>query len=203
MTRRWALTSEMNDYDPHLLFKNKEQVENTPGLGEAYALADSAREAGLGLDHWKEEFQRMVIVISSDEEDTDMDSEDSDMDDEMRKAVRASRADFVASRRSTLPMSYEDSDFDFERDMQRAIAASKQEHHGGRMSCDLPTPSASPPTTSKRHREPGKKSLQSHGVQERCLSRSPSLESFLTRNHSPISQQVGPTRDSDILEEDM
>ncbi|KAF2133300.1 hypothetical protein P153DRAFT_331916 [Dothidotthia symphoricarpi CBS 119687] len=177
---RWALTSEMNEYNPQLVFDDEELIENTPGLGEAYAIADSARDAGLGLNHWRNEVRKMTVVTSSDEEDADMNSEedDSDMDEDMKQAIRASRADFLATKRSMSFMpsisslqqqerpsrkrsSWEDEgpyttchdpDLDFDEDLQKAIAASRDEYWGT-TSGALPTPSLSPPRPPKRRRD--------------------------------------------------
>ncbi|KAF1947832.1 hypothetical protein EJ02DRAFT_449307 [Clathrospora elynae] len=83
---RWAHTTEMHDFDPFVPFTDEETVENTPGLGDAYEMANFALEAGFGLDHWREQVRKPITISSSGSEDGDADS-----DPEMRLALRASR----------------------------------------------------------------------------------------------------------------
>ncbi|CAI9635863.1 hypothetical protein GT037_000922 [Alternaria burnsii] len=91
---RWALTTEMSDYDPFVPFRHKEIVGNTPGLGNAYEMANNALEASLGLDYWREQ----VTNTTSDAEYSESGATGSDGDTcsepEMRKALRLSREKF-------------------------------------------------------------------------------------------------------------
>lgn len=91
---RWASSSEMHGYDPFQPFEDEEAIGNTPGLGEAYAISNSALEAGLSLEYWRGEVRRLqgqsAIIILSDSENENSDSA-SDLDDpEMRQAIRES-----------------------------------------------------------------------------------------------------------------
>lgn len=83
----------MHDFDPCSQFNQANTLANTPGLGEAFAIADSALEAGLGLDHWKNEFERQnpVTAVSNDEE-TWLDSDrDAESDLEVQRVMHESR----------------------------------------------------------------------------------------------------------------
>ncbi|CAN9116040.1 unnamed protein product [Alternaria alternata] len=91
---RWALTTEMSNYDPFVPFRHEEIVCNTPGLGNAYEMANNALEASLGLDYWREQ----VTNTTSDAEYSESEATDSDGDTcsepETRKALRLSREEF-------------------------------------------------------------------------------------------------------------
>lgn len=114
----WAYTTEIHEYDPCAQFN-----QDTPGLGEAFAIADSALDAGLGLDHWTAEYKRQLRVVNiSDDEQTwsdfgDLDN-NTDSDSELNWAIRESQlcsqahsrpADIRASRgnASSVISSYE------------------------------------------------------------------------------------------------
>ena len=81
----------MYDYDPSRPFNDTETIEGTPGLGEAYAVADSALEEGLGMDHWRAQIKNLVISIPSDSEDSDSDLVEDTDDSEFWEAIRQSR----------------------------------------------------------------------------------------------------------------
>lgn len=67
-------------------------VGRTPGLGEAYAVANSALEAGLGLDHWRNQFQNSLMIIPShDDKETVSGEEEEGFDQDLRTALRLSR----------------------------------------------------------------------------------------------------------------
>lgn len=87
----WALSTEMHEYNPFTPFEEEETVASTPGLGEAYAIANSALEAGLGLKHWRTQVEKMTTVILSDSEDADVDFEDDMNDAELQWALHESR----------------------------------------------------------------------------------------------------------------
>ncbi|CAO2647824.1 Nn.00g087460.m01.CDS01 [Neocucurbitaria sp. VM-36] len=88
---QWALATEMHEYNPFYPFEEEDTVANTPGLGEAYAIANSALESGLGLDHWKAQVRSTAIVISSG-------SEDGEGDVDLRRAIRESRESFYGKK---------------------------------------------------------------------------------------------------------
>ncbi|KAF1842403.1 uncharacterized protein K460DRAFT_359016 [Cucurbitaria berberidis CBS 394.84] len=89
---RWALATDMHEYDPFLAFKEGNMVANTPGLGEANAIAESALDEGLGLDHWRTQVRNTATVTLSDSEGADAGSEDDDSNDSgYWKAIRESR----------------------------------------------------------------------------------------------------------------
>jgi len=108
--RRWAHASELHNYDPFIPFMNQETLGNTPGLSEAYMMSSNALEQGLGLDYWRQQVQKDVIVISSDSDTGGVDSgtdagEDSD-DLTIQEAKRQSRLTFAKEiRHSILPSS--------------------------------------------------------------------------------------------------
>ena len=86
LSLHWAFTTELQDYNPFYCEEDT-VATNTPGLGEAYAIANSALEAGLGLDYWRTQLRdttttttTTVIVSDSDEEDADL-----------QRAIRESR----------------------------------------------------------------------------------------------------------------
>ena len=91
----------MHNYDPLRIFIDEDKIEETPGLGEAYALANSALDEGLGLSHWKNELRRSPIVISSDDEDTEdtppYSSDDTD-DLALQQALQQSREEYYGKK---------------------------------------------------------------------------------------------------------
>ena len=87
LASQWALATEMHEYNPFFPFEEEETVASTPGLGEAYAIANSALEAGLGLNYWRAQVRSAPTVISSG-------SEDEDGDPDLRRAIRESRESF-------------------------------------------------------------------------------------------------------------
>jgi hypothetical protein len=101
----------MSNYDPFVPFEEEAKVACTPGLGDAYEMANNALEADLGLDYWREQIRTPITVVS-DSEDTQADSEEEGCSDlEMKKALRASRKEYYGKRstkasgkrRATLP----------------------------------------------------------------------------------------------------
>jgi hypothetical protein len=61
-------------------------------------MANNALEAGVGLDHWKEQV-RNPITVPSDSEETVADSSEGEYsDEEMKEAIRASRRDYYGKR---------------------------------------------------------------------------------------------------------
>jgi hypothetical protein len=88
----------MTDYDPFIPFTEEATVDSTPGLGDAYEMANNALESNLGLDHWREQVMAPITVLSDSEEpDTDSDGEKySDL--ELKMAIRASRQEYYGKR---------------------------------------------------------------------------------------------------------
>jgi hypothetical protein len=88
----------MTDYDPFVPFTEEAKVGSTPGLGDAYEIANNALEAGLGLDHWREQVMA-PITVSSDSDDAEIDSDEEECSDpELKMAIRASRQDYYGKR---------------------------------------------------------------------------------------------------------
>ncbi|KAG9192050.1 hypothetical protein G6011_10784 [Alternaria panax] len=95
---RWAQTTEMSDFDPFIPFMHEEMVGSTPGLGDAYEMANNALEAFLDLDDWREQvMNRISDAECSDNEATDSDG-DACSQPEMRQALRLSREEFYRKR---------------------------------------------------------------------------------------------------------
>ncbi|KAF2852879.1 hypothetical protein T440DRAFT_22080 [Plenodomus tracheiphilus IPT5] len=98
LTFRWALRSEIHHYDPFIPFSDEETVGNTPGLGEAYAMSNTAIEDGLGLEHWRRRIRNEVLASSSDSEvfyaEPCSDSSVGFDDTDMQMAIERSRLDF-------------------------------------------------------------------------------------------------------------
>ncbi|KAL6706588.1 hypothetical protein ACN47E_005344 [Coniothyrium glycines] len=67
---RWAKTSELLDYNPELFSEGEDEVPLDADLGIAYACAESARLANLGLDHWRREVRKKPAIIDLDDEDS-------------------------------------------------------------------------------------------------------------------------------------
>jgi hypothetical protein len=86
---------------------------NTPGLGDAYEMANNILEVGVGLDYWQEQVTNPVNDASGSESDEADSDEEGCSDPELRKALRLSREDFcskqlrkrVARRTASLPTS--------------------------------------------------------------------------------------------------
>ncbi|KAI8936897.1 hypothetical protein NX059_006129 [Plenodomus lindquistii] len=101
---RWALTSELHDYDPSLPFTDAETVRNIPGLWEAYQMAGDAIEGGLGLDHWRSRVRTEMRGPSSDSitlyAESDLGTNDDFFDDEdLQRALEQSRLEFENANR--------------------------------------------------------------------------------------------------------
>lgn len=99
------MSSEMKDYDPSLVYTEEELGGLTPGLGDAYAIANSALEAELSMDHWREQVRAPVTVISSDSEHEDTSSGEETDDPELQEAIRQSRQACRPYQRACAPPS--------------------------------------------------------------------------------------------------
>jgi hypothetical protein len=85
--RRWAKTSEMIPFD--LTNVDEDTKQGTPGLQEAYAIANENILSGSDLDYWK-----VMLASSLDEEVVILDDYDDDDDDKnMRLAIEMSIID--------------------------------------------------------------------------------------------------------------
>lgn len=102
---RWALTSEMHDYDPSIPFTDDKSVRNTPGLSEAFAMSNIAIEDGLGLEHWKWRVRNEVKALSPESETfhtrSSPGSGEDFVDSEMQLAIQESRLDFEKATQRT------------------------------------------------------------------------------------------------------
>ena len=69
--RRWALTSEMHEFDPSAA--DEETKKSTTGLEDAYDVALEALQHGLDLDHWRSALaiEQVNGAITIDSEDND------------------------------------------------------------------------------------------------------------------------------------
>lgn len=116
----WALTSELHDFDPSIPFTDEETVENTPGLGEAFAMCNVAIEEDLGLDHWRWRVETETTALYSDSETLRAESSPCSSDgfdhSEIQLAIQQSRLDFdeankhAFSSSSTAPRSIKQRD---------------------------------------------------------------------------------------------
>ncbi|KAL1800476.1 hypothetical protein ACET3X_000818 [Alternaria dauci] len=113
---RWALTTEISNFDPFIPITHEDIVGNTPGLGAAYDMADNALEASLGLDYWRERVMSRISDAGYPESEATSSDGDAGSESEMRMALRLSQEEFYSKR-------------------------SKEETAG---SAKLPTPSISP-----------------------------------------------------------
>ncbi len=100
LSSRWAQTCEMHDYDPLVPFEGEAIVAATPGLGEAYAVANSALEAGIGLHQWRNLVRRReTITIPDEEELAVVDEQDEEFDRDMEIAIQMSLGQYVGEFR--------------------------------------------------------------------------------------------------------
>ena len=84
------MTTEIYDYNKAVPFEDEEMVASTPGLGEAYAIADSALDADLGLQHWKTQVRHDLLIISSDEDSEDDQQLEAEFDQDLQRAIQMS-----------------------------------------------------------------------------------------------------------------
>jgi hypothetical protein len=71
---------------------------NTPGLGDAYEMANNILDAGVGLDYWQEQVTNPVNDASGSESDEASSDEEGCSDLELRQTLRLSREDFCSKQ---------------------------------------------------------------------------------------------------------
>ena len=190
----------MHDYDPMVPYEEEDMVANTPGLGEAYAVANSALEAGLGLEHWRSQFRKSVMIISSDEEGSDASlDEDTDFERDLQRAMQMSRAalyDRVSKRSPSSPLSSDET-------VKRQCSEEKDDQFRQRLvsktSSTVPaaqrrvrkdhqctsTPSPPPLDHDAKYREFFKNTTQTEQREESSVARSTESNSKTLRRSTP------------------
>jgi hypothetical protein len=148
----------MSDYDPSVRVGLSEMVGRTPGLEEAYEIADKALDAMRDLNYWQEQVMISIDDTSGLESDITSSEEDACSDSEMRLVLRRSREDFYSKR-------------------------PKERHAGGFRK--LWTPSLSPPTSAKSLGSRRAVASSSKPSAQREKLRAPSSPRHLLHNRTP------------------